>query len=80
MSCRKEIGAFASRTDERPRSEDALGKIMRRILRKIAANQVSEDDGDTSTLTDALSATSSSRARTSKSMSATWCRGLLRAV
>ena len=29
------------------------GKIMRRILRKIAANQVSEDDfGDTSTLAD----------------------------
>ena len=56
MSCRKEIGAFASPdvmhwAPALPKTRS--GKIMRRILRKIAANQVSEDDfGDTSTLAD----------------------------
>jgi acetyl-CoA synthetase len=56
MNCRKEIGAFASPdiihwAPGLPKTRS--GKIMRRILRKIAANQVSEDDfGDTSTLAD----------------------------
>ena len=56
MSCRKEIGAFASPdvmhwAPALPKTRS--GKIMRRILRKIAANQVSEDDfGDMSTLAD----------------------------
>ena len=56
MQCRSEIGAFASPdvvhwAPALPKTRS--GKIMRRILRKIAANQVSEDDfGDTSTLAD----------------------------
>ena len=56
MQCRKEIGAFASPdvlhwAPALPKTRS--GKIMRRILRKIAAGQVSEDDfGDTSTLAD----------------------------
>jgi len=55
-NCRSEIGAFASPdvihwAPQLPKTRS--GKIMRRILRKIAANQVSEDDfGDTSTLAD----------------------------
>jgi len=54
MQCRKEIGAFASPdvihwAPALPKTRS--GKIMRRILRKIAAGEVSEDDlGDTSTL------------------------------
>ena len=58
MSCRnrKEIGAFASpdvihRAPALPKTRS--GKIMRRILRKIAANDVDEESfGDTSTLAD----------------------------
>ena len=56
MQCRSEIGAFASPdvmhwAPALPKTRS--GKIMRRILRKIAANQVSADDfGDTSTLAD----------------------------
>jgi len=56
MNCRSEIGAFASPdvmhwAPALPKTRS--GKIMRRILRKIAAGQVSEDDfGDTSTLAD----------------------------
>merc|ERR1719326_2772448 len=56
LNCRSEIGAFASPdvihwAPGLPKTRS--GKIMRRILRKIAANQVSEDDfGDTSTLAD----------------------------
>ena len=55
-NCRSEIGAFASPdvmhwAPQLPKTRS--GKIMRRILRKIAANQVSDDDfGDTSTLAD----------------------------
>jgi len=54
MQCRKEIGAFASPdvihwAPALPKTRS--GKIMRRILRKIAAGEVSEEDlGDTSTL------------------------------
>mmetsp|Transcript_77091 Transcript_77091/g.146692 ORF Transcript_77091/g.146692 Transcript_77091/m.146692 type:complete len:758 (-) Transcript_77091:87-2360(-) len=56
LQCRKEIGPLA--TPDVMHWAPALpktrsGKIMRRILRKIAANQVSTDDlGDTSTLAD----------------------------
>lgn len=56
MQCRTEIGAFASPdvmhwAPALPKTRS--GKIMRRILRKIAANEVSPDDlGDTSTLAD----------------------------
>ena len=56
MSCRKEIGAFASPdvihwAPALPKTRS--GKIMRRILRKIAANDVDEESfGDTSTLAD----------------------------
>jgi acetyl-CoA synthetase len=56
LNCRSEIGAFASPdvihwAPGLPKTRS--GKIMRRILRKIAANQVTEDDfGDTSTLAD----------------------------
>ena len=54
LQCRKEIGAFA--TPDVVHWAPALpktrsGKIMRRILRKIAAGQISQEDlGDTSTL------------------------------
>jgi len=56
MQCRKEIGPLATPdvlhwAPALPKTRS--GKIMRRILRKIAANQVSPDDlGDTSTLAD----------------------------
>jgi len=56
MKCRAEIGAFAQPdvihwAPALPKTRS--GKIMRRILRKIAASQTSEDDlGDTSTLAD----------------------------
>ena len=54
MQCRTEIGAFASPdvmhwAPALPKTRS--GKIMRRILRKIAAQQTTDDDlGDTSTL------------------------------
>jgi acetyl-CoA synthetase len=53
--CRREIGAFATpdvihfAATGLPKTRS--GKIMRRILRKIAAGDIS-DLGDTSTLTD----------------------------
>jgi len=56
MQSRKEIGAFASPdvihwAPSLPKTRS--GKIMRRILRKIAADQIELDDlGDTSTLAD----------------------------
>jgi acetyl-CoA synthetase len=56
MSCRKEIGAFASPdvihwAPALPKTRS--GKIMRRILRKLAANNVDEVSfSDTSTLAD----------------------------
>jgi len=56
MQCRTEIGAFAAPdvmhwAPALPKTRS--GKIMRRILRKIAAGETSEDDlGDTSTLAD----------------------------
>ena len=50
MQCRKEIGAFASPdvihwAPALPKTRS--GKIMRRILRKIAAGEVSEEDART---------------------------------
>jgi acetyl-CoA synthetase len=56
MSCRKEIGAFASPdvihwAPALPKTRS--GKITRRILRKLAANNVDEESfSDTSTLAD----------------------------